>query len=196
MHASQGREHRSQRARRVRYRRASRCPSIAGRVPRNHTDPLACRAERSSLVHPVKKDRADIDAGGLASVDRRLDFTPNPALSLPVRLRSNRHNTVGLIVEGLPRLLPWRGETIGQAAEIVAIVQVFWSGVSCGSNVASLALELLSLRDRHQPEIVFGVLEIVLRGDRVAGCVSVARQLKISFGHMQRRAANPDVGSA
>ena len=68
--------------------------------------------------------------------------------------------------------------------------------MSCGPNVAGLALELLSLRGRHQPEIVFGVLEIVLRGDRVAGCVSVARQLNVSFGHMQRRAANPDVGSA
>ena len=90
---------------------------------------------------------------------------------------------------------PGEAKTIGQAIEIVAIVQVFWSGVSCGSNVASLALELLSLRGRHQPEIVFGVLKIVLRSDGVAGCVSVARQLKVSFGHMQRRAANPDVGS-
>ena len=143
-----------------------------------------------------EKDRADIDAGGLATVDRRLDFTPNPALSLRVRLRSNRDSTIGLVAEGLPRLLPGRGETIGQAIEIVAIVQVFWSGVSCGSNVASVALELLSLRGRPQPEIVFGVLKIVLRSDRVAGCVSVTRQLKISFGHMQRRAANPNVGSA
>jgi hypothetical protein len=143
-----------------------------------------------------EKDRADIDAGGLATVDRRLDFTPNPALSLRVRLRSNRGSTIGLVAEGLPRLLPWRGETIGQAAEIVAIGKVFWSGLSCGPNVAGLALELLSLRGRHQPEIVFGVLKIVLRSDRVAGCVSVTRQLKISFGHMQRRAANPDVGSA
>ena len=143
-----------------------------------------------------EKDRADIDAGGLATVDRRLDFTPNPALSLRVRLRSNRDSTIGLVAEGLPRLLPGRGETIGQAIEIVAIVQVFWSGVSCGSNAASLALELLSLRDRHQPEIVFGVLEIVLRGDRVAGCVSVTRQLKVSFGHMQRRATNSDFGPA
>ena len=140
-------------------------------------------------MHPVKKDRANVDAGGVATADRRLDFTHNPALSLPVRLRSNRHNTVGLVAEGLPRLLPWRGETIGQAAEIVAIGKVFWSGLSCGPNVAGLALELLSLRGRHQPEIVFGVLEIVLRGDRVAGCVSVARQLKVSFRRMQRRAA-------
>jgi hypothetical protein len=108
-----------------------------------------------------EKDRADIDAGGLATVDRRLDFTPNPALSLRVRLRSNRGSTIGLVAEGLPRLLPWRGETIGQAVEIVAIV-----------------------------------LKIVLRSDRVAGCVSVARQLKVSLRHMQRRAANSDVGPA
>jgi hypothetical protein len=64
-------------------------------------------------------------------------------------LRSNRGSTIGLVAEGLPRLLPRRGETIGQAVEIVAIVQVFWSGVSCGPNVASLALELVSLRGRH-----------------------------------------------
>ena len=67
--------------------------------------------------------------------------------------------TVTHPTEGLPRLLPWRGETIGQAAEIVAIGKVFRSGVSYGPNVASPALELLSLRGRHQPKIVFGVPE-------------------------------------
>jgi len=125
----------------------------------------------------------------------RLNFTPNPGLSLPVRPQSNRSNAIGLVAEGLPRLLTRRGETIGQATEIVAIVQVFWSGVSCGPNVAGPALELLSLGGRYQPEIVLGMLEIVLRGDRVAGCASVARQLKVSFRYMQRRAANSDVGA-
>jgi len=62
------------------------------------------------LAQVAEGDRADIDAGGLATVDRRLDFTPNPALSLRVRLRSNRGSTIGLVPEGLPRLLPWRGE--------------------------------------------------------------------------------------
>ena len=137
-----------------------------------------------------EKDRADIDAGGLATVDRRLDFTPNPALSLRVGLRSNRGSTIGLVAEGLPRLLLRRGEAIGQAIEIVAIVQVFWSGVFCGPTVASLALELpkACAQPRHQPEIVFGVLEIVLSSDGVAGCVSIARQLKVSLRNMQRRA--------
>jgi hypothetical protein len=196
MPASQGREHRCQRARRVRCWRASRCRSIAGGVLAKSYRSSGLPSKRSLLVHPVRNDRADIDAGGLATADRRLDFTPNPALSLRVRLRSNRHNTIGLVAEGLPRLLPRRGETIGRAIEIVAIVQVFRSGVSCGPTVAGLALELLSLRARHQPEIVFRVLEIVLRRDGVAGCVSVARQLKVSFRHMQRRATNSDVGPA
>ena len=91
--------------------------------------------------------------------------------------------------------MPWRGETIGQGTKIVAIVQVFWSGEPCGPNVAILGLELLSLRGRYQPEIMFGVLEIVLRRDRVAGCVSVPRQLKVFFRHMCRRAANSHVGA-
>ena len=113
-----------------------------------------------------------------------LHFTPNPALSLPVRLRSSPHNDIGLVGDGLPLTLPRRGEAIGQTTEIVIIVQVFWSGVSVCPHVAILGLEVLGLRRRYQSEIVFRVLKIVLRGDRVAGCVSVACQLKGSFRHM------------
>ena len=58
-------------------------------------------------------------------MQKALDFTPNSALSLRVRLPSNRGSTIGLAAEGLPCLLPWRGETIGQAAEIVTIGKVF-----------------------------------------------------------------------
>ena len=93
-------------------------------------------------------------------------------------------------------MLPRRGETIGQATEIVATFQVFWSGVSRGRQVAIPRLALFSLRGRYQPKIVFGVLEIVLCGDRVAGSVSVARQLNVSFRHVQRRASNSDVRAA
>ena len=113
-----------------------------------------------------------------------LDFTPNPALSLPIRLWSRPHNDIGLVGEGLPLMLPRRGEAIGQPTEIVIIIQVFSSGVPCRPHVAILGLEVLGLRRRYQSEIVFGVLKIVLRGDRVAGCVSVARQLKVSFRHL------------
>lgn len=170
--------------------------SIVGGVLAKSYRSSGLQSRRSSLVHAVRKIAPISMRAAFVTADRRLDSTPNPRLSLPVRLRSNRRNRVGLVGEGLPRLLPLRGETIGQATEIVAIVQFFQSGVAGGPNVATLSLELLSLRCRYQPEIVLGMLEIVLRGDRVAGCVSVARQLEVSFCHVQRCAANSDVGSA
>jgi len=79
-------------------------------------------SKRSSLVHAVRKIAPISMRVAFVTADRRLDFTSNPALSLPVRLRSNRHSTIGLVAEGS---LPRRGKTIGQATEIVAIVQVF-----------------------------------------------------------------------
>jgi hypothetical protein len=91
------------------------------------------------------------------------------------------------------RSCPRRGEAIGQTTEIVISVQVSRTGISCSPHLALLGLELHGLRGGDQSEIVFGVLKIVLRGDRVAASVSVARQLKVSFSHMQRTATNPDV---
>jgi hypothetical protein len=126
----------------------------------------------------------------LREEDRRLDLTPNHGLSLPVRLRGSPHNDIGLVGEGLPLLLPRRAEAIGQTTEIVIIVEVFRTGISCSPHVAVLGLELRGPRGCNQSEIVFGVLTIVFRGDRVVARVSVARQLKISFSHMLRRAAN------
>jgi hypothetical protein len=124
------------------------------------------------------------------TANRRLDLKPNQGLSLPIRLWSSR-NDIGLVGEGLPRLLARRGEAIGQA--IVIIVQVFRTGFSCSPHVALLGLELRGLRGGDQSEIVFGVLKIVLRRDRIVARVSVARQLKVSFSYMQRSAANSDV---
>jgi hypothetical protein len=77
-------------------------------------------ASQRMLQHTLAKDRADsadIDASGLSD-DRCLDLAPNSGLSLPVRLRSNRRNRVGLVGEGLPRLLLRRGETVRQATEM------------------------------------------------------------------------------
>ena len=112
---------------------------------------------------------------------------------MPVRLRSSPRNDIGLVGEGLPLLLPRRGETIGQTTEIVIIVQVFRTGFSCSPHVALLGLELRGLRGGDQSEIVFGVLKIVLRRDRIVARVSVARQLKVFFSHVQRSATNSDV---
>ena len=85
------------------------------------------------------------------------DLAPNSGLSLPVRLRSNRRNRVGLVGEGCRACCSGEAK-LRQATEIVAIVQAFWSGVSCDFIPG---LELLSLRGRYQSEIMFGVLELV-----------------------------------
>ncbi len=129
----------------------------------------------------------------LREEDRRLDLTPNHGLSLPVRLRGSPHNEIGLVGESLALLLPRRGEAIGQTTEIVIVVQVFRTEISSSPHVAVLGLELRGLRGGNQSEIVFGVLKIVLRGDRIAARVSVPRQLKVSFSHMQRTASNSGV---
>ncbi len=89
-------------------------------------------------------------------------------------------------------LLP-RGEAIGQTAEIVAVIQVVRVGFSRSRPVAIPGPELRGLRGADQSEIMFGVLKVVLGGDRVVACVSVTRQLKVFFRHMLRRAANSDV---
>jgi len=93
----------------------------------------------------------------------------------------------------LARLLTRGGEAIGQATEIVAVIQVIRIGFSWGRHVAILELLLHRMRGGDQSEIVFGMLKIVLGGDRVVARVSVARQLKVSFRHMLRGPANSDV---
>ena len=144
----------------------------------------------------VSKDCADIAISmraAFVTASRRLDPTLNQRLSLPVRLRSSPHNDIVLVGKGSALLLPRRSEAIRQTTEIVIIVQVSRTGFSYSPHVAVLGLELRGLRGGDQSEIVFGVLKIVLRGDRVAARVSVARQLKVSFSHMQRTATNSDV---
>jgi hypothetical protein len=85
------------------------------------------------------------------TANRRLDLKPNQGLSLPIRLWSSR-NDIGLVGEGLPLLLPRRGEAIGQTTEIVIIVQVFGTGFSSSPHVAHLGLELRGLRGGDQSE--------------------------------------------
>ncbi len=98
-----------------------RCSNHAARerIVIVHAPAWRADARRSCMVAeiaPISMQAAFVIA------DRRLDLTPNQGLSRRVRLRSSRHNDVALVGEGLPRLLPQRGETIGQAIEIVIIV--------------------------------------------------------------------------
>jgi hypothetical protein len=110
--------------RRVRCWRACRCRSIAGGVLAKPYRSSGLPSKRSSIVHAVPMTAPISMRAAFVTADRRLDFTPNPAL-LAVRLRTNRHSAMGLFAEVLPHLLPRRGETIAQATEIVATFQVF-----------------------------------------------------------------------
>ena len=56
--------------------------------------------------------------------------------------------------------------------------------------VVGLALAKLFLRRGDQPEIMLGVLIIVLGRDRVSGTLRIAGQLKIFFGDVGRSSAN------
>src|SRR5208283_3782561 len=97
-----------------------------GRIVIVHAPAWRADARRSCMAR-VKIAPISIRAAFLAA-DRDLALTPNQGLSLPVRLGGSRHNDVALVGEGLPLLLPQRGETIGQAIEIVIILQVFRTG--------------------------------------------------------------------
>jgi hypothetical protein len=75
-----------------------------------------------------------------------------------------------------------QGETIRQPAVVGIFVQLLLGRArSC-------------LCRRIQPDIVFRVLEIILRGDCITGGMRVTRQLKISFRNVRRRSTDLDVG--
>jgi hypothetical protein len=57
--------------------------------------------------------------------------------------------------------------------------------------VIGLALPELFLGGSDQAKVVFRVLIVVFRGDRIAGTLRVARKLKIFFGDVGRR--SPDL---
>ena len=97
-----------------------------------------------------EKVRADIDAGGLATADRRLDFTPNPALSLRVRLGVT--GTAPLVWLLKARRACCLGEANDRAGRrnrryrpSLLERSVLWPERRC------LALELLSLRGCREP---------------------------------------------
>ena len=61
--------------------------------------------------------------------------------------------------------------------------------------VIGLALAKLFLRRRDQPEIMLGVLIIILGGNRISGTLRIAGKLKIFLGDVGRGSTNFHVGS-
>jgi hypothetical protein len=98
-----------------------------------------------------------------------------------------------LRVSALP--LRRRGETVRQRAEIAIVFQVVAFALSGRSLLAALCERLCSLRSRNKSEVMFGVLQIILRRNRISPGVSVSRELEIFLCDMMRVPAYFDVGS-
>lgn len=97
---------------------------------------------------------------------------------------------IGLILEALCR----GGEAIRQAAQII-IVLFFEFRRAFRAIIAHLGLLLSRLGGGDQAEIMFGMLEIILRHDRIARRLGITCELEIFLGHMMGGAANFHIGA-
>jgi len=95
-------------------------------------------------------------------------------------------------IEGLPIVLAaFVGAFIARRELLIVAATAF------GARRLEIRVLLpeLFLRDRDQAEVMFGVLEVIFRRDRIARGLRVARELKIFLGDMVGRAANLHVGA-
>jgi hypothetical protein len=94
-------------------------------------------------------------------------------------------------------VLPLRrgSETIRQPAEITIVFEVVALALSWRSLLTALCERLRSLRSGDKSEVMFRVLQIIFRRNRVSTRVSVSRELEIFFRDMMRVAAYFDVGA-
>jgi hypothetical protein len=78
------------------------------------------------------------------------------------------------------------------AVVIAVVVGRIVARAAAGRRLLEIRLILakLFLRGGDQAEIMFGVLIIILGGDRISGALRVAGELEIFFGDMGRRSAN------
>jgi hypothetical protein len=88
-----------------------------------------------------------------------------------------------------------RGETIRQRAEIAVVLHVVALAFARGPRLTALGERLRGLRRCNKAKVMLGVLQIVLRRDRVAAGVGVPRELEIFLRDMMRVAAYFDVRS-
>jgi hypothetical protein len=114
--------------------------------------------------------------------------------SVAKRLWGVRRN-VWLRLKSLLRLrvsilpLGRRSETIRQPAKIAIVFKVVAFALSGRPLLTALRQRLCSLRSGNKSEVMFRVLQIIFRRDRVSACVSVSRELEIFFRDVMRIAA-------
>jgi hypothetical protein len=118
--------------------------------------------------------------------------------SVAKRLWGVRRN-VWLRLKSLLRLrvsilpLRRRSETIRQPAKIAIVFEVVAFALSGRPLLTALRQRLCSLRSGNKSEVMFRVLQIIFRRDRISTRVSVSRELEIFFRDMMRVAAYFDV---
>jgi hypothetical protein len=118
--------------------------------------------------------------------------TPSVPATLPLALKRRSLNKRLRGVWLRESLLPLRGggETIRHPAKIAVIVQVVFV---LWPLLTALCERLRRLRRCNKPKVMFGVLQVILRSNRVAPCVSVSGKLEIFFRDVMRVAAYFDV---
>ena len=101
---------------------------------------------------------------------------------------------IRLALSGLAlRRLAWRRLSLPWLA-VIALVAVEGLIANLARRRRRLVVGILRselfLRRGDHAEIVFGVLEVIFRSDRVAGALGIARQLKILLGDVMSRSAD------
>ena len=98
-------------------------------------------------------------------------------LRLMLRLRRGRRR----------HLLARRGETVGQALEIVVAVVVLLDLFAGLALIAELSLLLSKLRRSNEPKVMLGVLKIAFRHDRIAGGLRIPGELQVLLSDVVSR---------
>ena len=92
--------------------------------------------------------------------------------------------------------LGWGSESVRDAGEIAVVLGFFHIGFAGLTLISARSLLRGLLRRRDEPEIMFGMLEIALRRDRIARSLRVARQLEVFFADVVGRSTNFHIGAA
>jgi hypothetical protein len=99
-----------------------------------------------------------------------------------IRLRGARpsawlHLELRRLLIRRPRSLRRRGEAIRKRAEIAVVVEFVALAFPGGSWLSALSERLCSLCGCNKSEIMFGVLQVILRRYGIASCVCVSSEL-------------------
>ena len=89
-----------------------------------------------------------------------------------------------------------RSEPVGDATKIAVVLGLFHESFPGRTLIGARSLLLGLLSRGDQPEIMFGMLEITFRHDRIARGLRVARQLEIFFADVMGCSTNFHIGAA